>query len=174
LVDPDLERRMKAEVRREMEVAEAESRLMAARQSSLRDALAVSVQSGDEITVASGTVSFRGVPRYVRGDLLSMEGTAAMIECRLVSLDEVMIGRRGAGGGSSMVHEAESFAARLGLIELSGESVEVVTVGGRHIRGRLSAVGRDHIVVAAAEDHRSMIPMERIAFVIRPHQGHPA
>ena len=158
---------MKAEVRREMEIAEAQSRTLADRQSTLVEALAASVQRGDLVTVVSGAMKYRGLPRYARGDLLSLQGPAALIECHLSAIDQVVLDASPGERGSAIVHEAESYAARLGLIELSGEEVTVVSVGGARATGIIEAVARDHVVVLATSGHRSYLRLERIAFTIR-------
>lgn len=167
-IDPGLERRMKAEVRREMEEAEAQSRTLAERGSTLVQALAGCVQRGDLLTVTAGGTQYKGVATYARGDLLSIEGKAALIDCNFATVDEISIDTPASRPGSSMVHEAESFAARLGLIELSKERVELVTIGGTKVAGSIGAVGRDHVVFRAASGHDSYLPIARIAFAVRP------
>ncbi len=151
-----------------MEEAEAQSRTLAARGSTLVEALAVSVQRGDMVSVVAGAGQFTGLAKYARGDLLSIEGQAALIECNLAAVDEIVVDTRAARPGSSVVHEAESFAARLGLIELSAEQVELVSIGGTKVRGSITAVGRDHVVIQTVSGHDSYVSLARIVFAVRP------
>jgi preprotein translocase subunit YajC len=167
-IDPSLERRLDAELRREMREAEEQGRQLAARRRTLVEALAESVQRGDRVTVVSGAAQFSGVPVYARGDLVSLESASALVEAHLDALDSVIVDARAAGAGRAMVHEAESFKARLGLIELAGESVEVVTRGGTsRARGRVATVARDHLVLQVDAAREVLLPMDGIAFVVR-------
>jgi len=166
--DPALVRRMKAEIRREMELAEEQGRTLAARQATLREVLALCVQRGDRLVVTCGAVHYRGIARHVRDDLMSLEGTAALIECQLSVIDEIGMDDETPAAGSSIVREAESFRARMGLVELAGETVEVVTAGGTRVGGRIEAVARDHLVLIGPRAHRSLVPLGRVAFVVRP------
>lgn len=167
-IDPALGRRLDAEVRREMREAEMQGRQLAARRRRLVEAVAESVQRGDRITLVSGTVQFSGVPVYARGDLVSLQAGAALVEAHLDALDSVTVDARATGAGRAMVREAESFKARLGLIELAGEAVEVVARGGSsRARGRVATVARDHVVLQAEGGREVLLPFDGIAFVVR-------
>ena len=154
-----------------MAAAERDAATLAARTRTLTDVAAGAVARGDAVTVATGRTEFVGRARYARGDLLTIDGAAALVEVNLAAIDWMRIDRRATSGGQSSPHEAESFAARLGLLELSGEAVDIVTAGG-HLRVPcvIAAVARDHVLARAGQGREWAIPMIRVAFVVRPHR----
>lgn len=165
--DDGLERRMRAQARLSMEEAEAQSRILAGRQASLADVLIACIQRGDRVAVTSGSHVVQGRPVHARSDLLSLETQTAMVECHLPLVDEVTI--TPGHGGSPLAREAESFIARLAMLELAEEVVELITAGAGRLQGRLAGVGRDHVSMVDGAGNRTLVPIARVALVIRPH-----
>jgi hypothetical protein len=117
--------------------------------------------------VRIGDLEYSGAPLYARGDLLSLATTYGVIEFNLAAIDVLRPDPARGSAGRSVPVEAESFIARLALLQLARESIEVVTRGGAWKGdGRLHAVARDHIVLVSVRGP-SYVRMEAIACVVR-------
>lgn len=165
--DPGLRRLMDARMRREMEKAEEQAAALAARQRSLADAAWEAVQSGSRVGVRAGDFEAEGAAVYARRDLLSLETARGGVEVCLPNVDAAFI-RPGGERGRSVPREAESFAARLAVVHIYRERVEVITRGGTgRFRGRLEAAARDHLLLESP-DGAALIPLRAVACVVRP------
>ena len=167
-LDPALERRLDAQLRREMAGAERDAERLAAKRRTLAEVVRTAVDRGDEITVATRDAEFTGTGVYARGDLLTLRTASALVEVHVAALDWVRVDRRASAGGRTSPVEAESFAARLGLLELSAETVTIVgRSGSPRVAGRISAVAVDHAVVTATDQREWYLPLRAMTFVIR-------
>jgi len=164
--DPALERRLGAELRRHMAEAEREAQTLAAKRRALSDVARGAVDRGDAVTVSAGGVEFSGMGVYARGDLMTLSSQSAIVEVHISVIDWLRIDARARAGGRSSPVEAESFTARLGLLELTGESVMLLGSAVR-VEGRIAAVARDHVQVVAADGKDWFLPMAAVAFVVR-------
>lgn len=170
-LDPNLERRLDAVARQQMAEAEAQAAELAARSRTLGDVVWAAVQGGHAITVRSGTHEQQGLAAYARGDLVSLHSRFGTLEVNLAAIDALLISPEAVGPGKSVPREAESFAARLALIALQRERVELTTRGiGRRIEGSLTAVAIDHVVVETAQSE-VFVPLAVIAWVLRRALG---
>lgn len=168
-LDPGLERRLDAEMRRELEAGEREAEKLAAKQRSFPDIARSLVDRGDTVTVAFDGLELTGVGVYARGDLLTLHIRSALVEANLAAVDWIRVDASSATGGRSSPTEAESFTARLGLLELTGETVEVIGRGGEpRVTGVIAAVARDHVMVRTADRREWFIRIAEIACTIRP------
>ena len=103
-----------------------------------------------------------GLAVYARGDLLSIETAFGGAEICLPLLDVLSIEAHPAGAGRSVPHEAESFVARLSLLQLATETVEVVTRGAAwRGEGSVRTIGRDHLTLVTSRGSVH-IPIESI------------
>lgn len=166
--EPGLERRLDAEMRRELEAAEREAGKLAAKRRTIADVARSVVDRGDTVTVASDGLEFTGTGIYARGDLLTLRSRAALVEVNLGAIDWLRLEASVDTGGRSSPIEAESFAARLGLLELTAERVELVGRGGNpRVSGVIAAVARDHVVVDSADGKRWFLRLADIACALR-------
>ena len=165
--DPELGRRMDNQMRREMERAEQQAIDLAARRRSLEDAAWEAVQSGSRVGVRAGVFETEGAAVYARNDLLSLETARGGVEVCLPNVDALLV-RPGGEPGRSVPREAESFAARLAVMHIYRERVEVIIRGGAsRFPGRLEAAARDHLLLETP-DARILIPLPAVACVLRP------
>ena len=151
-IDPALVRRMEAITRQEMELAERQADDLAARQRTLVDIAWEAVQSGREAVIRIGRLEITGLAVYARGNLMSIESSFGMVEVQLGCIDSLQIASSPSAPGRSVPSEAESFVARLSMLQLANENVEVVCRGGQsRFEGSVRAVGRDHIWLDTAQ-----------------------
>lgn len=154
-------------MRREMENAEEQAAALAVRQRSLEDAAWEAVQAGSRVGVRAGAFEAEGAAVYARRDLLSLETARGGVEVCLPNADAVFI-RPGGEPGRSLPREAESFAARMAVMHIYRERVEVITRGGTgRFQGRLEAAARDHLLLESP-DGQVLIPLRAVACVVRP------
>ena len=167
-IDRALERRLDAEIRTEMAAAEREADVLASKRRTINDVARGSVDRGDSLTVSAGGAEFSGIGVYARGDLMTLAAPSAMIEVNLSSVDWIRVDVRAKAGGRSSPVEAESFPARLGLLELTRELVTVVgRLGTYKVDGRIAAVARDHAAIVAVDTTEWFVQIAGIAFVVR-------
>ena len=168
-IDPNLHHRMEARVRREFEAAESEAAILAARRRRLADIAWEAAQSGRRIQIRVGSRKVAGTPTYARNDLLSMETSNGVLEVYLPNVDALLV-TPGSTEGRSVVKEVETFAARMAMLQLSREYVEIVCRGGdARFDGTIDYVARDHIALAAAHE-TVFITLEAIAYLVRHPQ----
>lgn len=166
-IDPALARSLDALARREMEAGELDAADLAKRQRRLIDVAWQAVQSGTRLTIRVGEVEFTGLPVYARGDLVSLDTTYGTIEFQLGSVDAIREETTAFEAGRPVPAEAESFAARLALLQIGREPVEVVTLNATwRGEGTLDAVAVDHIVLETSSGP-AYVRTGSIACVIR-------
>ncbi len=166
-LDPTARRRLESMARFEMEGAEMEAAELAVRSQTLADVAWEAVQRGDRITVRTGKLEITGLAVYARGDLVSVESRFGLVEIRLSAVDSMSVAAAPAESGRSVPREAESFIARLGLLQLGQESVEVVMrSAGQRAEGVLRRVARDHLVLDGPSGSL-LVALDAVAWVIR-------
>ena len=167
-LDPNLSRRLDIEMRREMAAAERDAAVLAAKQRTLADVAREAVSRGDTLTLAIGDLEVTGIGTYARGDLLTMRTRLVSAEVNLAAIDWLRIDHRSQAGGQTSPVEAESFLARLGLLEITGEHIELIGRGGvPRIHGSIGAVARDHVMVVGDNDRSWLFPITAVAAVFR-------
>ena len=125
------------------------------------------VQSGREAVIRIGRLEITGLAVYARGNLMSIESSFGMVEVQLGCIDSLQIASSPSAPGRSVPSEAESFVARLSMLQLANENVEVVCRGGQsRFEGSVRAVGRDHIWLDTAQGGVFVV-IDSVAFVIR-------
>ena len=163
--DPNLHRRMEARVRRELESAESEAALLAARRRRLVDVVWEAAQSGSRIHLSVGNHEVTGMPVYVRNDLMSLETPAGRVEVYLPNVDTLSVTTASAEG-RSILKDVETFAARIAMLELTREHIEIVCRGGRaRFEGTLEHVARDHVSLACSRG-TVLVALEAIAYLV--------
>ncbi len=166
--DPGLARRLDREMRSHLAEAEREAELLAARRRTLSDVARRAVERGDLITVAVGARELTGTGIYARRDLLTLATSQALAEIHLGATEWIRVDQPGAHGGRTSPVEAESFEARLRLIEIGTEAIELWGRYGRpRVHGTLTAVGRDHVMVRAPDGRTWFTPLTQVAAVLR-------
>lgn len=166
--DPGLSRRVEREMRAHLADAEREAAQLAARRRTLADITRRAVERGDLITVSVGGRAVTGTGIYARRDLLTVATTQALVEVNVGAIEWIRVDRAGVSGGRTSPDEAESFEARLRLLELGAETIELLGCHGRlRVRGKLSAVGRDHVAVTASDGKVWYTPLSQVAALLR-------
>ena len=164
--DPNLDRRIEARARLEFEAAELEAAVLAARRRRLVDVAWEAVHSGRRIRVRVGDREVGGTPVYARNDLVSLETTGGLVEVYLPNVDALVVTSR-SGEGRSVHKEVDTFAARMAMLELSREHVEIVCRGGEpRFEGKIDHVARDHVSVKTALG-TVLVALQSIAYLVR-------
>ncbi|NIA24458.1 MAG: hypothetical protein GWP04_02695 [Gammaproteobacteria bacterium] len=156
-------------VRSEAEESESDAAKLAKRARALGDVAFDAMTRGDLLAVASSDRSYVGTVRYARGDLVSLETDGGWIDANLVGPLHLVIRRRAYSDGFDRVAGADTFKARLSEYELTGELVEIVAPhAGVSMKGHISAVAKDHLMLTTADGQDVFVPLSQIAFVVRP------
>lgn len=166
-LDPNLERRLDAMAREQLAQAEEQAADLAARSRTLVDVAWAAVQAGKTVTIKSGPAEHAGLAIYARGDLLSVRSRFGIIEVNLTAIDALVVSPDSSGQGRAVPREAESFAARLALVALDREVVELtMRQSGRRIEGSVATVARDHVVLQTGQGEM-YIRLEAVAWMLR-------
>ena len=165
-IDPNLQRRMEARMRREFEAAESEAALLAARRRRLADIAWEATQAGKRIQIRVGSRKVAGMPTYARNDLMSLRTPNGILEVYLPNIDALLV-MPGFSQGRSVAKDVETFAARMAMLQLTREHVEIVCRGGDpRFDGTVDYVARDHVAVTSAAA-TVFITLGAIAYVVR-------
>ena len=167
--DWSLARRMEARLRREFEAAESEAALLAARRRRLTDVAWEAAQSGKQVSVRVGSRQLAGKPLYARNDLMSLETPNGRVDVYLPNIDAMSVAPSPGGRGLSARQEVETFAARIAMLQLTRDRVEVVCRGGEaRFAGTIEYLARDHVALAGSRGE-VLVALEAIAYlVLRP------
>ena len=164
--DPNLHRRMEARVRREFEAAESEAAILAARRRRLADVAWEAAQSGRRIRIVVGSREVEGIPVYARNDLMSMETPNSRVDVYLPNVDALLV-ISASTEGRSVPKDVETFTARIAMLQLTREHVEIVCRGGEaRFDGTIKYVARDHVALTAARG-TIFVALEAVAYLIR-------
>lgn len=163
--DWSLLRRMEARVRREFEAAESDAALLAARRRRLADVAWEAAQSGKQVSVRVGSRQLAGKPLYARNDLMSLETANGRVDVCLPNIDAMTVTQSRAEG-LSVRKDAETFAARIAMLQLTRERVEIVCRGGEaRFDGTIEYVARDHVALAGSRGE-VLVALEAIAYLV--------
>ena len=159
---------MEARARREFEAAESEAALLAARRRRLADVAWEAAQSGRQVSVTVGRRRLAGRPLYARNDLMSLETPNGRVDVYLPNIDAMTV-TPSPSQGRSVSQEVETFAARIAMLQLTSERVEIVCRGGEaNFHGTIEYVARDHVALAGSRGE-VLVALESIAYlVLRP------
>ena len=101
------------------------------------------------------------------GDLLSLETRLAIVEINLKAIDALTVDSPSAAGRANR-REAESFAARLAMLRMARERIEIITRGAAWSReGTVDAIAIDHALLNTSTGVIH-VPIEAIACAVRP------
>ena len=163
--DWNLARRMEARLRREFEAAESEAALLAARRRRLADVAWEAAQSGKQVSIRVGSRQLAGKPLYARNDLMSLETANGRVDVYLPNVDAMSVTPSPAEG-LSVRKEVETFVARVAMLQLTRERVEVVCRGGEaRFDGTIEYVARDHVALAGSRGE-VLVALEAIAYLV--------
>ena len=159
---------MEARARREFETAESEAALLAARRRRLADVAWEAAQSGEQVSITVGSRRLAGRPLYARNDLMSLETPNGRVDVYLPNIDAMTV-TPSRVQGRSVGKEVETFAARIAMLQLTRDRVEVVCRGGEaRFHGTVEYVARDHVALAGSRGE-VLVALRAIAYVvIRP------
>lgn len=162
--DPRLHRRMEARARREFEAAESEAALLAARRRRLADVAWEAIQSGSLIRIRVGGRELGGTPIYARNDLLTLVTGNGQVEVYLPNVDALWV-IPGSSAGSSVPKGVETFKARVAMLQLNRQPMEIVCRGGEtRFAGEIEYAARDHLSLRTSRGS-VMIALEAIAYL---------
>ena len=152
-------------MRREFEAAESEAALLAARRRRLADVAWEAAQSGKRIHVRVGSREVAGRPIYARNDLMSLETPNGRVDVYLPNVDALSVAPS-SSEGRSVPKDVETFAARIAMLQLTRERVEIVCRGAEaRFDGTIEHVARDHVALAASRG-TVLVSLEAIAYLV--------
>lgn len=166
----ELRERAGAQLRAEAEDSERLAAQAARRGRSLADVARELMARGDTVTVAVPGRWFTGVIIHASGDLLTLRAAGGSVDVNLRAPAHLQVVQRARSGGLAGSDGASSFKARLFEIEMAGE---LVTLGcltvGEEVRGRIAAVGVDHLVWQSGGGREWYLPLVAVTHVL--HAG---
>ena len=147
------------------EAAESEAALLAARRRRLADIAWEATQAGKRIQIRVGSRKVAGMPTYARNDLMSLRTPNGILEVYLPNIDALLV-MPGFSQGRSVAKDVETFAARMAMLQLTREHVEIVCRGGDpRFDGTVDYVARDHVALTSAAA-TVFIALGAIAYVV--------
>lgn len=168
----DIERDMRDESRaeaREEEALVAEEEL---RGRSFADALLELVNRGDTVQLLTPSRSFRGQLVYVGRDFVTLRDTESTVDVSLAQPCTVHVVEKAPSGGRAKGEGPGSFEMRLYEHKIDFAEVEVHSASlEEFVKGRITTVGQDHVVVTDAQKETWLFPLQSITFVIRREQS---
>ena len=164
----ELRQSISREIRWEAEDVEADALKMTLRRRSLSDAVVELMNRGDVVSFVTQLLTATGLLTQCRGDLAILETHGAIVSANLSGPVVVRVVERVRAGGASSSGGSGSFKARLSELELTGETVGIVTPSTADIiAGRIGIVGTDHIVTVGSGDVEWYIPIPTIALIVQ-------
>ncbi len=168
----ELRQRVGGEFRGEAEESERAAAVAAARARSLAQ-IAVSLRDrGDLVAVGIGRKLFTGTVVYAGADFLSLRTPGRIVHCSLERAITLRVVDRGSTGGIGPGRGPRTFRGRLLELELDVHEVELgAAVLGDVQRGRITAVGRDHVVFRCSDGDEWYVALMAIDYVASRAQG---
>jgi hypothetical protein len=156
------------EIRWEAEDIEADALKLTLRRRTLSDAVVELLHRGDLVSFITPPLTVTGLLGHCRGDLAVMNAGDAIVSANLAGPVVVRREQSARSGGSSSTGGSGSFKARLSELELTGESIGLITPSTADIIvGHIDVVGVDHIVMTGPGDIDWYIPLPTIALVVQ-------
>ncbi|HEX2029220.1 MAG TPA: hypothetical protein VHF25_14595 [Nitriliruptorales bacterium] len=166
-VGRELRHRLGDELRRDAEDAERDAARALARARTLGDLAAHLRDRGDEVALTVAGDVLTGTVTAASGDHLQLRTPRALVDVPLGQPLALQVTVRARSGGAQR-RGAGGFRARLLELELDGDEVQVRTsvLGGLQ-RGRIAAVGRDHLALVGPDGVERYITLEAVHYVAR-------
>jgi hypothetical protein len=161
-----LRRETDREFREEAAAEEADATQLLARSRSLAEAAFESMVRGDAVTLAAGGREWGGRLVEAAGDLAVVESGSQRVCLNLSAVRWLRIDAKGRGDGHRSGGSVGSLRAQLGVFEMEAERVEVVTIDGGSVEGRVRAVGRDHVDLIGVTGLPWMVALQAVAAVL--------
>lgn len=151
------------ELRADAEEGERLAAQAARRGQTLADVARAALFRGDRVRLRTASTTVIGTVVRAAGDLVSVETVEGTVHVRLTAAVAYEIVQRDAVPGRSVAPGPESFRACLLELELAEAEVSIALPWGE-VRGQLSVVARDHLVVAgpSGETHLSLAAVDHL------------
>lgn len=164
----ELRGRVGPEFRAEAEESERQAAAAARRRRTLADVAGQLRSRGDRVAVALPGRVLTGVVVYVGEDFLALATPGGQADVPLTQPLTLRVVDPARGGGVGVRTGPPTLRARLLELELDGGQVELAAfpLGDVH-RGRLTTVGRDHVVVTDTQGDQWYVAMGAIGYVVR-------
>lgn len=165
----ELRQRVEHEFRWEAEELESDAEKLRTRGRTIGDVAQELMEQGDTVAVVSGTTTVTGPVIYAGGDLAVLQTGHALASVHLNGPIIMRIAARSQKGGVSADRGSGSFKARLAEFEQTGEVITLI-VGGTAdtLDGRVTTVGKDHIIVTGRDGTEWLTPLANIALALQP------
>ena len=167
-LESELRQRVGGEFRRDAEEGERLAAQAAMRDRTLSAVAQELMQRGDTVAVALPGRTFTGTVTHAASGLMTLRTRTGVVDINLATPLHLHVVERVRSGGSSGERDPATFRGRLLEHELAGHLLECgSTVVADVVRGRLVAVGLDHVVLRAEDGVEVVIPTAALAYVAR-------
>lgn len=155
-----------AEFRAEAEMVEIETEIGRLRRRTLPAVAREAANRGDRVSLVTVGRTITGLIAHVGRDYVSIETPTELADARL---DRVaLVVTPSASGGIDPRSGSITFKARLAEFEQSGDEVELVaTALAVSVRGRVTVVAEDHVVVRDLDGVTNVFPLDTVDLAIR-------
>ncbi len=162
----ELRERVGGEFRGEAEESERAAAVAAARSRSLAQIAASLRNRGELVAIGTGRKLFTGTVVYAGADFLTVRTPSRIVHCSLERAITLRVVGRGPTGGIGPERGPRTFRGRMLELELGAHEVELGgIVLGDVQRGRISVVGRDHVVFRGSDGDEWYVPLMAVDYV---------
>lgn len=168
----ELRRQVGEDFRLEAEAAEADAMKLILRRRSIADVANEIMNRGDVVSLSCAGATTRGTITHASNDLAIIETTHSLFNVNLHSSVAIRIVAPAHRGGVGRASGSSSYRARMLELEISGEFVEIFYSASEPVRGSIAVVGKDHLVVADADQTEWIIPLAAITITRQPRPPH--
>ena len=166
-LEDELRARTDEEVRQDAAEAAADAELLRRRRRSLTDLFLEAMAQGDRVRLSvAGRWAVAGDLVHVGSDFVTIIDEHTTADVALSAA--VARFERATRGGRSSTGGARTLVARLREFEATGESVVVRTSHDNEVRGIVSLVASDHVMIADDDGVQQAIPSPSVVMVVRP------
>ena len=164
----ELRQEVGGEFRLEAEAIEEDTAKLTLRRRTLEDIAVELMNRGDEVGAVGDGISVSGVITHTAGDLAIIETPHSIVSVNLAGPVSLRVLHRAQKGGRGRATGSLSYRSRMLELEISGEFVEVVSINSPDpLRGTITIVGKDHLVILDRDDAEWFVPLSAIAFTLQ-------
>ena len=163
----ELRRQVGGEFRLEAEAVEEDAVKHVLRRRTLADVAFELMNRGDQIGATGAGASFTGTISHTAGDLAILETPHSLVNVNLAGPVSLRVLKLAHEGGRGRSIGSPSYRSRMLELEISGESIEIVSSSSDPIAGTITTVGVDHLVVVDRDRTEWFIPLSTVAFTLQ-------
>ena len=162
----ELRERVGHEMRQEAEMLERDGVSVELRSRRMGDLAIELLSRGDTVTITAGSKSIRGRLSFARGRLASLDTAGGRVDVNLRSGVAVRVEARATEGGVGPRPGSGTLRALLLEYDMAGTGIEIWAPShDLEASGPITAVGRDHVILADTDGTELAVMLRDIAWV---------